>query len=123
MIKLKPKQEAFLLALFTERTKEAAIRKADIARNTGYKYLHDPDFKQAYRDMQRMVMQETTQAIQSTSRQAVEVLNDILDDEEATNSDRIRVASIILDNAYKALELDDISARIDSLEELMDKDG
>lgn len=51
MIKLKPKQEAFLLALFTERTKEAAIRKADISRNTGYKYLNDPEFKQAYRDM------------------------------------------------------------------------
>lgn len=70
-----------------------------------------------------MVMQETTQAIQSTSRQAVDVLTDILDDEEASNSDRIRVASIVLDNAYKALELDDISARIDSLEEFVDKGG
>lgn len=121
--KLKPKQERLLVALFTENTNEAAYKKAGITHNTGYKYLNDPTFQKRYNEMKRLIMQETTQAIQQASTSAVKVLVGILNDTEANNSDKIRVASIILDNAYKALELDDITERIDKLERMTDQEG
>lgn len=112
-----------MIALFTEPTKEAAYKKAEISRNTGYRYINDPEFKKHYMEMKRMVMQETTQSIQQASHGAVDVLIEILNDPDANNGDKIRVASIILDNSYEALELDDISERLESLEGLMNKDG
>lgn len=121
--KLKPKQERLLVALFTENTNEAAYKKAGITHNTGYKYLNEPTFQKRYNEMKRLIMQETTQAIQQASTSAVKVLVGILNDTEANNSDKIRVASIILDNAYKALELDDITERIDKLERMTDQEG
>lgn len=111
------------MALFTETTKEAAIKKAGIARATGYKYANDPIFKQHYMEMKRRLMEQTTQTIQQASNKAAKALIGVLDDEDASVSERTRAASIILDNAYKAQELDDITARIEQLERSLEEGG
>lgn len=113
---LNQRQERFLKALLETPSLEQACKVADIAKNTGYKYLKDDTFMKEYRAIRRELMQQVTVKLQKSSEDAVHTLNEIMVDTDATPSSRVQAAKNILDIAYRSLELDDIQERVDYLE-------
>lgn len=116
MTKLRKNQEVFLIALMENSTILDACRQAGIASATGYKFLNDPIFKVEYARIRRETLALATNRLQKSAVKAVEVLDSVMSDEETPASARVQASRAILDNAYKAYELDDLAKRIEEME-------
>lgn len=46
----------------------------------------------------------------------METLADVLNDPEATNTDKVRAAKVVLDTTYKNIELEELRRQVDKLE-------
>lgn len=119
MDELNARQLKFLEALLVETTFEGAYKRAGIAKATAQRYRELPAFKEAYRDAKRKAMEQVTTSLQQASIEAVEVLKNVMNDEQAPPSSRIQAARTVLDNAYKGIELDDLTERIEEVEAFM----
>ena len=117
MEKLKPKQEKFIMALMATNTTEEAYKQAGIAQSTAYSYLSDPSFKEEYRRVRRETMHQVTSKLQQSALTAVMTLLDVMTDvENSTPSARVQASRVVLENAYRGIELEDLQERIEKLE-------
>jgi hypothetical protein len=114
--KLERKQEEAIAALLTQRTVEEAARSVDIAASTLLRWLKDPDFEKAYREARRAAFRQSVARLQQASSTAVTALLKVLVDPATPASARVRAADVILDHSAKAIELEDIEARVSELE-------
>lgn len=114
--KLTPKQLKLLNALFTERTIQDAYKTAGVSVATGQRYRQLPRFIAAYDKRQRALINATNNRLRALSGQAVETLADVLNDPEATNTDKVRAAKVVLDTTYKNIELEELRRQVDKLE-------
>lgn len=110
------KQRNYLEALLTSSNKTEACNKAHISRTTANRYENDPDFKKAYTELQRQAMEYTGNKLRSLTSHAVDTLAGVLDDPDASPSDKTRAAKIILDAGFHVQETQDILQRLDNLE-------
>ncbi|MBF0844601.1 replication protein [Streptococcus danieliae] len=105
-----------MLALLNSKTIDEASKKAGIGRTTGHKYLKSVKFRKAYREARSDVMQQATALLQSASREAVEVLREIMNDHTISPYARQQSARTILEFGYKAHENEHILEVIEELE-------
>jgi phage terminase small subunit len=111
------RQEAFIAALLSCPTIAHAARTAGIAEVTAGRWLKDATFQAAYRESRRQVVQQAIVQVQHATGTAVQTLVAVMQDTEAPASARVSAAKTILDTAVKAVELEDLEARITALEE------
>lgn len=116
MTKLKGKQSIFLQALLESRTKEEAIAKSEINRHTAYRYLKEPEFKQALREARREVVSLVSQRLSQSGETAINVLIDVVEDDDSPPSSKVQASRTILEYLYKSYEQDELEARIEELE-------
>jgi len=114
--KLTRKQEALISALLTAPSLAAAAQTAGIGEVTAWRWLKEPTFQTAYRDARRAVVQQAITQVQQATGEAVETLRTVMQDPEAPASAKVSAAKNILDMAVKAVELEDLEARIAALE-------
>ena len=119
--KLNKNQEKFLIALMESTSIMEASKQAGVSNVTGHNYLNDPTFKAEYARIRRETFQLATNKLQQSAVQAVEVLNNIMVDDENPASSRVQASRAVLENAYKAYEMDDLQQRIEQLEELLNE--
>lgn len=120
MAELNQRQEKFLKAMLSSASIDEACAQAGINRNTGYKYLKDEEFLKEYRQLRREAMQQVTSQLQKVSEQAVKTLQDIMMDEESSSaSARAQAAKIVLDAAYRSLEVDDLQEQLEEIKKLL----
>jgi len=98
--KLRPKQEEAILALLT-RSVEDAARAVKIAPRTLYRWQQEPEFDKAYRKARRMAFGQGTARLQQASGAA---------------STKLRAADLVLTHGAKAIEIEDVEARVSELE-------
>jgi hypothetical protein len=110
------KKEAAVLALLTQPTLEAAARAIGVAPNTLLRWQQDPEFDKAYKKTRRLVFGQGTARLQQASGAAVSTVLKIMVDPASAAATRLRAAEIVLDKAAKAIELEDIEARVAELE-------
>jgi hypothetical protein len=115
--KLTTKQLKLLSAMFTEPTFAAACKKANIGQRTGERYRSLPLFVHEYELMKRQLFEQSSNRLRELSSKSISVLENILDDENATNSDKIKVAKMLLDNSFRVAEDEDIMKRLDRIEQ------
>jgi hypothetical protein len=121
LAKINPKQEKFIMALMATNTTEEAYKQVGIGQSTAYKYMADPSFKEEYLRMRRETMQQVTSKLQQSALIAVETLNNVMaDSENSTASARVQASKIILENAYRGLEMDDLLGKLEQLEKRLD---
>jgi phage terminase small subunit len=113
--KLSRKREQAIAALLSEATVASAAERAGISEVTLWRWLKQPEFKAAYREARRQVVEKAVAQLQQSSWAASTTLLKLL----ASNSDsvRLRAAEAILSHANKGLELIDFEERIAALEE------
>jgi AcrR family transcriptional regulator len=114
------KKEIALSALLTETTFQKAAKIAGVSEVTLYRWLKDKDFSQAYKELKREAVSQAVARLQQISGQAVETLKAIMEDKDSPASVRVSAAKSILEMAIKAVELDDITKRIEDLEAIVD---
>jgi len=115
---LSRKAEEAIAALLTAETVEHAAQQAGIGYRTLHRWLReDADFQHAYRRARREVVHQAQAQIQKATGRAVATLIAVMDDPLAPPGAKVTAARVILEQAIRAIELDELEARITALEQ------
>ena len=114
--KLTPKQEQAILALMTNQGVDNAARAVGIGPRTLYRWLQDPLFDQAYRKARRAAFGRGTARLQQATGAAVSAVLKVMIDQQSPASTRLRAADLVLTHGAKAIEIEEIEARVAALE-------
>lgn len=79
--------------------------------------MKEPEFDTAYRRARRDAFSQSIARLQQASSAAVSTLLKIMIDPSTPPSTRVRAADSVLDHSAKAIELEDIEARVAALEQ------
>ena len=110
------KKEAAILALLSQRNVLDAARSVGVGERTLYRWMQEPDFDAAYRTARRAAFSQATARLQQMCAPAVSALGKIMLDSNEPAPSRVRAADSILNHAAKALEIEDVLARLSALE-------
>ena len=119
------KKEEAIAALLSQRNIEEAARFVNIGTKTLLRWLRLPEFDRAYREARRAAFSQSIARLQQASSAAAATLLKIMVDPTAPAASRIRAADSVLGHAAKAIEIEDIEARVSELERTAEssKDG
>jgi len=119
------KKEETIAALLSQRNVEEAARFVNIGTKTLLRWLQLPEFDRAYREARRAAFSQSIARLQQASSAAAATLLKIMVDPTAPAASRIRAADSVLGHAAKAIEIEDIEARLSELERTAEssKDG
>lgn len=110
------KQEEAILALLANPSVEHAARAVKIGPRTLYRWQQEPQFDKAYRKARRDAFGQGTARLQQASSAAVTTVLKIMMDPNTPASTRLRAADLALTHGGKAIEIEDIDARVTELE-------
>ncbi|MBZ5625998.1 MAG: hypothetical protein LAQ69_46015 [Acidobacteriia bacterium] len=110
------KRDEAIAALLTQRNIEDAAKATGIAPNTLLKWMKEPEFDRGYRAARRAAFSQSVARLQQGSSAAATTLLKIMIDSATPASVRVRAAEAILNHTAKAIEIDDIEARVADLE-------
>ena len=119
------KKEEAIAALLSQRNIEEAARFVGIGTKTLLRWLQLPEFDRVYREARRAAFSQSIARLQQASSAVVATLLKIMVDPTAPAASRIRAADSVLGHAAKAIEIEDIEARVSELERTAEssKDG
>jgi hypothetical protein len=115
--KIGRKQEDAIAALLTQRNVEEAARAAGIGVRTLLRWLKLPQFQNAFRQARREAFGQAVSRLQQGTAAAATTLLKIMIDPAAPASVRVRAADSVFNHAAKAIEIEDIEARVAALEQ------
>src|ERR1700719_4973579 len=110
------KKEEAIAALLTQQTIENAARSIGIGVSTLLRWQKDPEFDAGYRAAQRAAYRQTTARLQQASPAAATVLTKLMVDSNTPASVGARTADSVLSHAAKAIEIQELEARVSELE-------
>ena len=113
------KQESAIIALLEQPTIQEAAAVAGVSYTTLWRWLQDPTFQGQYRKARRDAFGQATAQLQQASSAAVKALKEIIDDGEAPSSARVMAARTVLEMGLKAIEVEEIEARLIAVEQAM----
>ncbi len=111
------KQEEAIAALLTQRNIDDAATAVGIASNTLLKWMKLPEFQAAYREARRAAFGQAVARLQQGTSAAATTLLKTLIDPATPASVKVRAAEAIFSHAAKAIEIEDIEARVTELEQ------
>jgi hypothetical protein len=115
--KLGRKKEDAIVALLSSRSIEDAARACSTPVRTLYRWLAEAEFDAAYRTARRKAYGQSVARLQQASTAAATTLLKVMVDTATPASTRVRAAEHILTHAAKAIEIEDIEARLSALEQ------
>ena len=110
------KMEDAIAALLTQRNVDEAARAAGIGTRTLLRWLQLPEFQKAFRDARRAAFSQSIARLQQGASAAATTLLKTMIDPNTPASVRVRAAEAIFNHAAKAIEIEDIEARVAALE-------
>jgi hypothetical protein len=118
--KLGRKQEDAIAALLTQRNIDEAASAAGVGTRTLLRWMKIPEFDAAYREARRQAYGQSISRLQQGSTAAATTLLKVMVDIATPPSTRVRAAEAVLSHAAKAIEIEDIDARLRELEAAAD---
>lgn len=112
-----PRFAAAAAAILAHPRVSDAAASIGVPLRTFVRWRSLPGFKDAMNAERRRMVAEATDHLRSASVEAVAVLRSIMSDTDAPPAVRVQAASCVLANAYRAIEVADVSERLDALEE------
>jgi transposase-like protein len=110
------KKEEAIAGLLTQRNIEEAAKAAGIGANTLLRWLKVPEFQTAYREARRAAFGQAIARLQQGTSAAATTLLKTMIEPGTPASVRVRAAEAIFNHAAKAIEIEDIEARVTALE-------
>src|SRR5258708_2659038 len=117
------KKEDAIAALLTHRNIEEAAKAAGIGPATLLRWLKVPEFQASYREARRAAFGQSIARLQQGTSAAATTLLKTMIDADTPASVKVRAAEAILNHAAKAIEIEDIEARVAALEAATGKTG
>jgi hypothetical protein len=114
------KKEDAIAALLSQRNIDEAAKAAGIGTRTLIRWMKNPEFDSAYRRARRAAFGQSVVRLQQGTPAAATTLLKTMIDPGTPPSVRVRAAEAILNHAAKAIEIEDIEARVAELERNMD---
>jgi hypothetical protein len=111
------KKEEAIAALLTNRNLEEAAKSIGIGANTLLRWMKVPEFQTAYREARRNAFSQAVAKLQQASTAAATTLLKVMLDQSSPASVRVRAAECVLNHSLKAIEVEDIEARVAILEQ------
>lgn len=111
-----PKFSRAIAALIVNPSVSQAAASAGIAERTLWRWMSDPEFEQSYRQARQESVTSAIAKLQSVCTAAVDTLVDVMRDSTAPASARVAAARCVLDTALRAVEYENLEARIEVLE-------
>jgi hypothetical protein len=111
------KKEEAIVALLTHRTIEEAAKALDVATKTLLRWMKAPEFDASYREAKKASYTQSIARLHHLSSAAVSTLGKVMLDSATPAATRVRAADNILAHAAKAIEIEDLDARLRELEE------
>ena len=115
------KQEEAIAALLTQRNVEEAARAAGIGTRTLLRWLKLPEFQAAYRQARREAFGQAVARLQQGASAAATTLLKTMIDPATPASVRVRAAECVMNQGTKAIEIEDIEARLAAIEQKAQK--
>jgi len=113
---MKGVNEAAIAAPLTHRNIEEAADAIGIAAKTQLRWMKEPEFESSYREARRVAFGQSVARLQQASGAAVTTLLKVIVDSNTPPSTKVRAADSVLAHTAKAIELEDIEARLSQLE-------
>ncbi len=110
------KWEEAIAALLTQRNTEDAARAVGISVSTLLRWMKEPEFKAAYREARRIAFGQSVARLQQAASAAVSTLLKVMVDPATPPATKVKAVDSVLDHAAKAIEIEDIEARLTDLE-------
>jgi hypothetical protein len=110
------KKDQAIVALLSHRNLEEAAHAIEVAPNTLLRWMKEPEFDAAYRKARRAAVSQSVARLQQATSAAATTLLKIMVDPTAPASTRVRAAESVLSHAARAIELEDLEARLSELE-------
>jgi hypothetical protein len=110
------KMDQAIAALLTQRNTDDAAKAVGISPTTLLKWLKLPEFQAAYREARRAAYGQAVARLQQGTSAAATTLLKTLIDPNTPASVKVRAAEAIFNHASKAIEIEDIEARVSELE-------
>ena len=105
-----------VVAMLTQRNVEEAARSVGVSTTTLMRWQKLPEFQAAYRDARRAAVGQAVARLQQGTSAAATTLLKTLIDPNTPASVKVRAAEAIFNHAAKAIEIEDIEARVAALE-------
>ena len=110
------KKEDPIVALLNHRNIEAASA-IGISARTLYRWQKEPEFDAAYRQAKRAAFSQSIARLHQMSSAAVSTLGKVMVDPKTPPATKVRAADSIINHTTKAIEIEDIEARVAALEQ------
>ena len=110
------KMEEAIAALLTQRNVEEAAKSVGVATKTLLRWMKEPEFQKAYREARRTAYSQAVAKLQQGATAAATTLLKVMLDPSTPSSVRIRAAECIMNHSSKAIEIEDVEARVAELE-------
>jgi uncharacterized membrane protein len=117
------KTEEAVAAMLTQPNVEMAARTAGISVATLMRWQKEPEFQKAYREARRAAYGQSIARLQQAMPLAVQTMIKMVVDPNTPASVRVRAAEIIANHSHKAIEIEDVEARVTALEEAAGDQG
>ena len=114
--KFSSKMEAAVAALLTQKNYEEAARAVGISVATLLRWLKLPEFQKALREARRGAYGQSIARLQQGTAAAATTLLKTMIDPGTPASVKVRAAEAIFNHAAKAIEIEDVEARVSALE-------
>lgn len=116
---LSAKQEQALLAVMSHPTLKEAARTAGISETTLWRYMKEKPFARRLGEARREAVNHANIRLQQGTSDAVSVLCELMKKDDTPAAARISAARTVLDYSSRAIEQEDLRARLDELEQFM----
>ena len=113
---LKPNQEKFINAYLETCNITEACKKAQISRNTAYKYLRNEDIKNTVLQRKSELLQDTNLYLQKNIYACSQELMNIITAPDTPASVKIQAINSVFNNCKNLTEITDIETRIAEIE-------
>lgn len=110
------KQARVLASLVGGATIEAAAKACRVNPATVHEWFKKDDFREAYREALGDVISHASGQLKAACGVAVATLREVASDAAAPAGSRVSAARAIIELSQKAVELEDLAARIEALE-------
>jgi hypothetical protein len=102
----------------TQRNLEEAARSIGIDPKTLLRWMKEPDFDKCYQEAKRKAFGQAIARLHHLTSAAVSTLGKVMLDPSTPPATKVRAADSILDHTTKAIETEDIEARVAALEQV-----
>jgi hypothetical protein len=113
--KLSRKREQAIAALLQHPSVVAAAKATKLSERTLRRWLKDEAFIEAYEIARRECLSHATGRLQEATSRAIDTLKAVMGDAEARSA-QVSAARVILEYAFRAVEVEDLEARLKALE-------